>query len=49
MPWPGFFNTSDPRLYEAEKHRIVTVRGRCDGLQQAVVLRDSELINVQPK
>lgn len=44
-----FKNTSDPRLYEAEKHRIVTVRGRCDGLQQDVVLRDSELIQMEAK
>ena len=44
-----FNKTSDTRLYEAEKHRIVTVRGRCDGLQQDVVLRDCELVSLQPK
>mgnify|MGYP001400240770 CR=1 FL=1 len=44
-----FNNIRDARLYQAEKHRIVTVKGRCDGLQQDVVLRDCVFINLQPK
>jgi hypothetical protein len=44
-----FNNNQDARLYQAEKHRIVTVKGRCDGLQQDVVLRDCEFISLQPK
>ena len=39
-----FNNTQDARLYKAEKNRIITLRGRCDGLQQDIVLRDCEFI-----
>lgn len=39
-----FNTTQDGRLYKAEKNRIVTIRGRCDGLQQDIVLRDCEFI-----
>jgi hypothetical protein len=41
-----FEDNQDARLYKAEKHRIVTVKGRCDGLQQDVVMRDCEFINL---
>lgn len=41
-----FNNTRDARLYKAEKKQIVTVKGRCDGLQQDVVLRDCQLISL---
>jgi hypothetical protein len=43
-----FDDNQDARLYQAEKRRIVTVKGRCDGLQQDVVLRDCVFINLQP-
>jgi hypothetical protein len=44
-----FSNNTDTRLYQIEKRRMVTIRGRCDGLQQDVVLRNAELVNVKPK
>jgi hypothetical protein len=41
------FNTPrDIRLYKAERKQIVTVKGRCDGLQQDVVLRDCQFISL---
>ena len=44
-----FSNSTDQRLYQLEKHQIITVRGRCDGLQQDVVVRDAELVEVKSK
>lgn len=44
-----FNKNTDSRLYQIEKRQTVTIRGRCDGLQQDVVLRDAELVNVKPK
>lgn len=42
-----FNTTQDARLYKAEKNRIITVRGRCNGLQQDVILRDCQFISLQ--
>lgn len=45
----NFENMADPVLAEVDRHEIATIRGRCDGLQQDVVLRDCELLKAEPK
>jgi len=39
-----FNTTRDARLYKAERNKTITVKGRCDGLQQDVVIRDCQFI-----
>jgi hypothetical protein len=44
-----FDDTRDPALYEVIRHQTATIRGRCDGMEQDVVLGACELVSVGPR